>query len=141
MKQIALIDWTAMVLLAMIIAEISVAISKGGPFKKLRGAILSRSPFWGQMIACPYCLSHYVSMAVTIVLASIASMNPLEFVMIWLLLVAGASLISLPMVAFLYVSKLHSLLSSDKEENVRKALDFNPLGLEVIEVADTSTRP
>ena len=50
------------VFLAMAVASVSMTLTKSKVFGTLRERIDERSEFFGELIHCPYCTSHYVSL-------------------------------------------------------------------------------
>lgn len=48
-------------LLSIAVAAISVSLTRGKIFRKQRLWVSKRSPFFGGLLACPYCTCHWVS--------------------------------------------------------------------------------
>ena len=57
----------AVIILSLAVSAVSVTITKGAIFEKIRCAIEKRSCFFGELVRCPYCTSHWLSFAVVLV--------------------------------------------------------------------------
>lgn len=119
---------------SVVVGVISVTIAKGRPFKEVRGYLLTRHKFTGQMVACPYCLSHYVAAAAALYLMITLKLSLMETFLVWPVLIAGAGLVGMLMVLYLWVSKLHSLLiaESRKKEEQEKSTATDNLPVEQV---------
>lgn len=56
--------WLAVVAMALAVATGSMTVTRSKVFKPLRWAIQRRSVFFGDLITCPYCFSHWVAFAI-----------------------------------------------------------------------------
>ncbi len=113
-----------LIIWSLAVGVVSVTIAKGGPFKWIKEYLLAHHKYIGQLVACPFCLSHYISAAATVYLAIVYKLSFIDAVLLWLALIAGAGLVGLMLVTYLWVSKLHSLLiaESRKRNKVEKKL-------------------
>jgi|ERR1700748_1513376 len=57
-----------LIIISLAIASISYTISKGEIFRSIRLFICKHSKFIGQLISCPYCLSHWVSATIMFII-------------------------------------------------------------------------
>lgn len=51
----------AMLVLVLATSAISLTITKGSIFENLREQVIERSQWFGKLVSCPYCTSHWVS--------------------------------------------------------------------------------
>jgi len=63
-------DLAALLLLSLATASITMTLSKAKIFAWLREWLLVHVPFVGKLLSCPYCTSHWVSLALMILLTS-----------------------------------------------------------------------
>lgn len=49
------------VLLSFVTASISYTVSETRLFKPLREAVTGKSPFFGELLSCGYCLGHWIT--------------------------------------------------------------------------------
>lgn len=59
-------ELSRVVVLVLACAAISMTISKAGIFRSVRVWVKSKSEFFGEMILCPYCVSHWLALAATL---------------------------------------------------------------------------
>ncbi len=109
-----------LLLWSMAVGVISVTIAKGGPFKWFKEYLLAHHKSIGQLVACPFCLSHYVSAIVTVYLALTYKLGIIDAIVLWLALIAGAGAVGLVLVTLLYVSKVHSLLIAESRKKAEE---------------------
>jgi len=113
-------DGINLLIWSLAVGVISVTIAKGGPFKWIKEYLLAHHKYIGQLVACPFCLSHYVSAAVTVYLAITYKLSVIEAVVLWLALIAGAGAVGLVLVTYLWVSKLHSLTIAESRKKAER---------------------
>lgn len=53
-------------LLVLIVAPVTLTITKAGIFAPLRNFIASKSKWLGELARCPYCMSHWVSLGTVV---------------------------------------------------------------------------
>jgi hypothetical protein len=54
-------NYIQLIIISLAIASISWTISKSDIFNSLRIFICKHSVFWGKLLSCPYCVSHWVA--------------------------------------------------------------------------------
>jgi hypothetical protein len=59
--------WVAIIALSLANGAVSMTIAKSRALEGVRDAIESRSSWFGEMAGCPYCVSHWISLALTII--------------------------------------------------------------------------
>lgn len=65
-----------LIIISLAIASISYTISKGGIFRPMRLYICkTESKFLGELISCPYCVSHWVSWIIMFVIFKSLSLD------------------------------------------------------------------
>jgi hypothetical protein len=56
-----------LLMLALVSATVSVTVSRASIFNRPREWLSDRSEFFGKLLSCPYCLSHWVAFALVAV--------------------------------------------------------------------------
>lgn len=74
----------------------SLTLTRARPLRPMRQWIQQRSQWWGELVSCPYCISHWV--AFVLVARHLTSLD--NAVLEWLIVVA----ISAPVAALVYQS-------------------------------------
>jgi len=57
----------ALICLALAVSVASVTLTKGKVFAPLREKVKGWSSWWGELINCPYCISHWFALALVLV--------------------------------------------------------------------------
>jgi len=94
--------WLQIVLAVFASCQITEVIRHGSIFAPLRARIEARGPFWADLIGCGFCLSHWASGFVTLVLLVGHyimelfgyPMNPFVAVLVWLVVTRGSNLLN-----------------------------------------------
>ena len=73
-------------------ATVSVTVGQSRVFKWLRSA-LDETPFLGALVACPYCLGHWVA-AVLVVASTAGQVTMVGGVVLWLATTAVSAVVS-----------------------------------------------
>ena len=60
-------EFVKLLLLSVACGSISMTVSKSKFFQPFRRLVKSKSPFFGELFSCPYCVSHWVSILLTII--------------------------------------------------------------------------
>ena len=85
------------VLLSMVVASISFFISHSQLLEKPRRLIWNKNDFFGQLLACCYCLGHWVTAALLVLLPVrlFGIWGPADYALTWLVIAWLAGLQSL----------------------------------------------
>lgn len=57
------INWINLLAVSMAVAVVCLTVTKATVFNKVRARIGESSEFFGELFSCPYCFSHWVSVA------------------------------------------------------------------------------
>ena len=87
----------------------SLTITRSRPLRPVRDWIYNRSLWWGELVSCPYCMSHWVAAA--LVLWSWPGLH--QVVLEWLVVVAIAA----PVAAGVY-SAIVTILPAESEADL-----------------------
>lgn len=52
----------SLVMLSLATSAATLTITRASLFKGPREWIMKRSPFWGKLVSCPYCMAHWVAL-------------------------------------------------------------------------------
>lgn len=106
----------SLIIAGLAVASISYTISIAKIFKNQREWIKSKNSWLGELLSCPYCTSHYVSMAVSPwIFTNIQIPAIINFIITTFCLVAIAAL-------WTQIILLLSLKSTQEVENLRQLL-------------------
>ena len=67
MVQTLFFDYFEAFALSLVVSTASVTLCKAGIFRGLRRFVASRSKWLGELIHCPYCASHWISLLLVVV--------------------------------------------------------------------------
>lgn len=98
---------TALVL-AVAIAAVSLTITRASIFKPFRLWVEEHSTFFGELVSCPYCMSHWVALVVVSIFKTrvvVSSVPPADYLLTIFFLVSVSCLVAAPV--FLAVATIH----------------------------------
>lgn len=76
-------------------AAVSVTLAKSELLKKWRDWVCNKSEILGELVTCPYCVSHYVAIVFTLIIPVDLVTNSLgNFVLVWCAVVGINALIA-----------------------------------------------
>lgn len=55
-----------LVVLALAVSAIAMTLTKTAIFRPPRSWVARKSEFWGELVTCPYCTSHWVAVALAV---------------------------------------------------------------------------
>ncbi|HSI21265.1 MAG TPA: DUF1360 domain-containing protein [Verrucomicrobiae bacterium] len=59
--------FSAILYLALAVSALAVTVSKGKVFIPFREKVAKWSSWWGELITCPYCLSHWLALVLVLI--------------------------------------------------------------------------
>lgn len=83
-------DPVLITMLSLAVAAASITTTRSKITEALRAKIEARWPLIGALLGCPYCTSHYFAALAAAIFAS----GLLQFAVMWLALIAGASIVN-----------------------------------------------
>jgi hypothetical protein len=56
-------EWSSMLALALAVAAVAMTVGRSNVFAPLRTFVDDRSRWFGELVSCPYCVSHWLAFA------------------------------------------------------------------------------
>lgn len=81
---------------ATAIAVISIDVTYTSIFEPARVWVANKSDWFGELVSCPWCFSHWVAAASLVIVPQRITQlgEPVDFALTWLALVASASIVT-----------------------------------------------
>lgn len=67
MRMLVIEHISTVIVLALALGAISMTVTKSRIFRGLREKVENRSEFWGELISCPYCFGHWLSLGAMLI--------------------------------------------------------------------------
>lgn len=83
-----------LIILGLATATVSTTVGSSKLFRGLRSWVATQSPFWGELISCPYCLGHWVALFAVLLYNPPATALAVDLIIQWLAVTALSAVTS-----------------------------------------------